>query len=147
MKKIIALLALCLFVGACASSTPQGRIESSPEKYAALSAKHKALVQQGKIDRGMSKDGVLLAWGTPASHFEGSEQGRFIERWDYAGSKPVMTSSYSGGFYDYWGYGYGRRYSPYGYSFAVGPEVVYVPYTKATVSFVKGRVDSWEREK
>jgi len=149
MKKIFALLAMCLLVGACASSTPQGRIAENPEKFARLTAKQKALVEQGKIDRGMPKDGVLLAWGTPASRYEGYENRRQTERWDYAGSRPVMTSGFSGGYgaYDYWGYGYGRRYYPYGYRFMVGPEVVYVPYTRASVTFVGNSVDSWERVK
>lgn len=147
MKKIFALLAMCLLVGACASSTPQGRIAENPEKFAQLSAKHKALVEAGKIDRGMPKDGVLLAWGTPASRFDGYENRRRTERWDYSGSRPVISSGFYGGygFYDNWGYG--RNYYPYGYRFGVGPEVVYVPYTRASVTFVKDRVDSWERIK
>ncbi len=147
MKHAIASIALCALVGACASSTPQSRIEASPEKFAALTSKQKEQVKEGRIDRGMPKDGVLLAWGTPAGHYEGSKEGRFTERWDYAGSRPVFTNTFGGGFYDYWGYGYGRRYSPYGYTFTAGPEIVYVPYTKASVTFVKGRVDSWERER
>lgn len=138
---------MCALVGACASSSPQSRIAENPEKFARLSAKHKSLVEEGKIDRGMPKDGVLLAWGTPASRFEGYENRRRTERWDYQGSRPVMTTGFYGGYgyYDYWGYG--RRYYPYGYRFAVAPEVVYVPYTRASVTFVGDRVDSWERIK
>ncbi len=146
MKKILSVLALCLFIGACASTSPQGRIEANPEKFAPLSAKHKELVQQGKIDRGMSKDAVLLAWGTPASRFEGYENQRQTERWDYTSSRPVMSSGFGfGGYYDYWGYG--RRYSPYGYNYAVAPEIIYVPYTRASVSFTGDRVSAWERLK
>jgi hypothetical protein len=146
MKNILGLLAICLLIGACASSTPQGRIEANPEKFASLSSKHKALVQEGKIDRGMPKDGVLLAWGTPSGKFDGYENRRRTERWDYSGSRPVVTSGVYGGYgySDYWGYGYGR-YHPYGVRFAVGPEVVYVPYTRASVTFANERVDSWER--
>lgn len=147
MKKLFALLAASLLIGACAPSTPQARIEANPEKFARLTTTQKSLVQEGKIARGMPKDGVLIAWGTPASRFEGYENRRSTERWSYAGSRPVYTTGFYGGYYDYWGYGYGRRYSPYGYRFAVAPEVVYVPYTRATVTFVNDRVDSWERVK
>lgn len=145
MKKIFTLLGICALVGACGTTTPQGRIEANPGKFAALPAKHKPLVERGQIDRGMDKDAVLLAWGTPASRFEGYDNKRRTERWDYAGTRPTMTNSFYGGYYDYWGYG--RRYYPYGHIYAVAPEVVYVPYTRATVSFVGGKVDSWERLK
>ncbi len=147
MKTIFALLAASLLIGACAPSTPQSRISQNPEKFARLSAKHKALVEEGKIDRGMPKDGVLLAWGTPASRYEGQEGRRSTERWDYAGSRPVFVHDFHAGygFYDYWGDG--GYYRPYGYRFMVGPEIVYVPYTKASVTFAGDRVDSWERLK
>lgn len=105
------------------------------------------MVQEGKIDRGMSKDAVLLAWGTPASRFEGYEKQRQTERWDYIGSRPVYSTGLFGGFYDGWGYGgYGRGYSPY-YGYAVAPEVIYVPYNRASVTFANEKVDSWERLK
>jgi hypothetical protein len=147
MKKIFALLSACLLIGACAPSTPQSRIAAHPEKYSRLSAKHKALVDVGKIDRGMPKDAVLLAWGAPESRYEGHENRRTIERWDYAGSRPVFVHSFQGGYgiYDYWG-GDGY-YRPYGYRYAVGPELVYMPYTRASVTFSGNKVESWERMK
>jgi hypothetical protein len=147
MKKVFALLAACLLVGACGTLTPQGRIDANPEKFAALTSKQQALVKEGKIDRGMPKDAVLLAWGTPADRFDGYEKNRRTERWNYTGSKPVYSTGLFGGFYDSWGYGgYGRGMSPY-YGYAVAPEVLYVPYTRASVSFVNERVDSWDRAK
>lgn len=147
MKKFLPLLAMCLLIGACATSTPQGRIAENPEKFAALTAAQKSLVERGSIDRGMPKDGVYLAWGAPSSRFDGYQDRRTTERWDYSGSKPVYTTGFYGGYgyYNTWGYGYGSSYAPYGYRFAVGPEIVYVPYTRASVTFVKGKVDSWER--
>jgi len=149
MKKILASLALCLFVGACASSTPQGRIAENPDKFEGLPAKHKSLVQEGRIERGMSKDAVYLAWGAPSNRYDGYQNKRHTERWDYVSTRPVYTTGYFGGFggYPYWGYGYGPYNHPYGYQFAVGPDVIYEPYTRASVSFVGNGVDSWERRR
>ncbi|RYD19239.1 MAG: hypothetical protein EOP88_19710 [Verrucomicrobiaceae bacterium] len=143
MKKLLpALLAACFLVS-CVPSTPQARIERNPQAFAALGKKDQELVKQGLITRGMSPDAVTLAWGEPAQRFEGSKKSRRTVRWDYSGSRPV----YSSGFYGGYGYGwyspYGR-YAPMGYGLA--PEVTYVPYRIASVSFIDSRVDSWERE-
>ncbi len=141
---LLAVSSALLFVS-CAPSTPQARIDREPGKFAALSAKHQTLVQQGQITRGMSTDAVYLAWGRPAGIFQGSRDGKTTERWDYAGSRPVYTTGFYGS------YGYGRsygRHSRYGYSgigFGMGPEVTYVPYSLASVWFLNNRVDSWER--
>lgn len=144
MKAILTALSAGLLLVSCVPSTPQARIERNPEKYAALSGKHKDLVQQGQIARGMPSDGVYLAWGSPSRVYQGSKRGQDTERWDYAGSRPVYTT----GFYGSYAYGpyypYGRhRYS--GLGFGVGPEVTYIPYRVASVWFLNSRVDSWER--
>lgn len=145
MKKFLPLLLVGLLLGACAPSTPEARIAEHPEKFSALTKKQQTLVREGRISQGMPKDGVLLAWGSPSSRFDGYQNRKRVERWDYAGSRPVYSTGFYGGFgYDYWGFGYGR-YSPYGYRYAVSPEVVYVPYTRASVTFTNERVDSWER--
>jgi hypothetical protein len=140
MKKIITALSACLIFSSCAPSTPQARIERNPLQFEALNAKEKALVQKGQIDKGMSPDAVMLAWGPPDRRFEGMRNSKKIERWDYTGTQPVYSSYYSSSF----GYGYGRR----GYSsidLALGPEVTYVPYHFASVWFVNHRVDAWEK--
>jgi hypothetical protein len=142
MKAILIALSAGLLFVSCAPSTPQARIERNPEKFAALSGKQKDLVQQGQIARGMSPDGVYLAWGGPSRVFQGSKNGKYAERWDYAGSRPVYTT----GFFGSYAYGPYRPY--YGYSglgFGVGPEVTYIPYRVASVWFLNSRVDSWER--
>lgn len=146
MKKIITALLAGLVLSSCAPSTPRSRIEQNPGKFAALGKKEQGLVRQGQISRGMSPDAVILAWGFPSRRFEGSRNAKMTRRWDYAGSRPVYTTSLYGGFgYGFGGYGpYGRR----GYSsggFGVGPDVTYVPYRLASVWFVNNRVDSWER--
>ena len=68
MKKFLATLSCVLLLVSCVPSTPQTRIQQSPQKFEALGEKHRALVQQGQITRGMSPDAVYLAWGAPSSH-------------------------------------------------------------------------------
>lgn len=108
--------------------------------FDALPAKHREKVRDGEISRGMSYDAVYLAWGRPARRVEMMRPEGPSTRWDYAGTRPVYTTNVYGG--------YGRgRYGPYRSSWAgvgAGPEVVYVPYHRASVWFVDGRVDSWE---
>jgi outer membrane protein assembly factor BamE (lipoprotein component of BamABCDE complex) len=142
MKKIFTALFIGIALSSCVPSTPQARIEKFPEKFAALSQKEQALVQHGEISRGMSKDAVLLAWGTPAQRFEGYENSRKTERWDYTKSRAVHASHYSLG-YGYSGYGpYNRRGGYSSFGFAIGPDFVYVPTHAASVWFDK---NSWER--
>ncbi len=142
MKMIFCLLSTALFFTSCAPMTPQARIEKQPEKFAALPKKDQALVEQGQISRGMSRDAVLIAWGAPNQSYEGSKNGKAIERWDYVGSRPVYTSSFYGGY----GAGY---YGPYGrypaLGYGIGPDIAYVPYHIASVWFANNGVESWER--
>lgn len=128
----------------CAPSTPDVRISARPSIYQALPEKQKELVKQGKVEKGMSTDAVYLAWGRPSREYEGSDGSATTLRWDYAGTKPVIDSSFYGG-YGYPGYGwYGRYpYSRLGYSQAIN----YVPYRRATVLFRNGKVSSWERSR
>ena len=131
----------------CAPSTPEARIAAQPAMFERLPAKHQELVRRGQIDKGMNTDAVYLAWGRPSREYEGNENGASTLRWDYAGSTPVYSSSFYGG----WGYGYGHGYyGRYGYpyhGYGFGPEVTYVPYRRATVVFRSGRVSSWERSR
>lgn len=145
MKNLISLLIIGLVFSACAPSTPQSRIAKYPEKFSALPKKHQGLVQGGQIDRGMSPDAVMLAWGFPAQQFEGLRESRRTTRWDYTTAVPVYPPTYF-----YGGYGYGRygHYSRRGYSdfgFALGPDIAYIPSRVASVWFVDQRVDAWER--
>ncbi len=135
---------LAVLVASCAPSTPETRIAAQPALFEGLPAKHQELVRQGRIDKGMSTDAVLIAWGRASREYEGSEDGAATLRWDYDGARPI----YSTNFYSGYGYGYGRygRYGVYpGYGYGVGPEITYVPYRRATVLFKSGRVSSWER--
>jgi hypothetical protein len=138
----IVLCCICLAAASCTPGTPAARIAANPDQFAGLTAREQEIVRQGGIAKGMARDAVLLSWGAPARRFEGSQGGKSTERWDYTGSRPVYTSNFYGG------YGYGRyggygRYSGMGLGF--GPEIAYIPYRSATVWFISGKVDSWER--
>jgi len=141
MKTLFLAACAGLFFVSCAPSTPQTRIEREPQKFEALSEKHRDLVRQGQIERGMPPDAVYLAWGPPARSFQGSKNNRLTERWDYVGSRPVYHTGFHGS--------YGRFHGPYrrhGYwGGGWGPEVAYVPYRIGSVWFIDNRVDSWER--
>jgi len=137
MKLFLPLLAVCLAAASCAPSTPQARIAQNPSLFEAQPAKHRPLIERGEIARGMSKDAVFLAWGDPAGRFEGSRDGRISERWDYTGSQAVHTTSAFGGF--------GRSSRHWNRYYGFGPEVVFIPYHRASVWFLGGNVDAWER--
>ncbi len=86
----------------------------------------------------MSPDAVVLAWGAPDNRYEGFRNSMPTQRWDYLADRAIYTQS-SFGYY-----GYGRRsYSHLG--FGLEPDVIFVPYQYASVWFVNGRVDAWER--
>ena len=146
MREIVSALISATFLVSCVPSTPQARIAKNPEKFSALSRKSQDLVSKGLISRGMTPDAVELAWGPPDRRFEGNENSKATERWDYAESTPVYLAGYAGGF----GYGYGAI-GPYGrgpynsYGFGFGPQVAYVPYRVASVWFVDHRVEAWEQ--
>ena len=142
MKKLTfaASLLFALFVVSCASSSPDARIAARPQVFEALSTKHQGLVKQGELGKGMSKDAVSIAWGTPAQSLEGFRDGKTMERWDYQGRRPIFSNQFFGSYQS-------RIYGGNPYSGLVGgfgPQVVYVPYRKGTVWFLNGRVSEWE---
>ena len=144
MKKTLPVAAAALaslFVVSCAPQTPDYRISMRPAAYERLSGKNKELVRKGELAKGMDKDAVALAWGSPSDQVEGLRDGKRMERWDYSGTKPVVTNNV------FAGYNYGS-YGPYRYSGmggGCGPVVNYLPYRKASVWFIGGRVDEWQR--
>jgi len=146
MKTMLAAISATILLVSCVPSTPQGRIQQSPQMFHSLSAKDRALSERGQLARGMSPDAVYIAWGTPSNTFMGYYKGQASERWDYAASRPVYSST----FFSSYGYGYGGGYGRYGHHYSgigygFGPEISYVPTHVASVWFVNHRVDSWER--
>jgi hypothetical protein len=82
------LSALPLFLAASAliltsCETTQDRISKNPEIYQRLSSRDQALVTQGQIRAGMSRDAVWLAWGSADRKIVGNMAGRPTETWIY----------------------------------------------------------------
>ncbi len=142
MKFLLLLVAPLMLAVSCAPSTPQARIADNPGRFLRLSEHEKDLVQRGQIDRGMSMQGVQLAWGDPSRRYDGSRAGKPTERWVYSSSEPVYTSTFFTGF----GWGGFNRYGSRGYGVGVAPRIDYVPEDRASVLFVNHRVESWERK-
>jgi len=88
MKRRLFFAATTLGVAAGAliltsCSTPQMRISDHPDLYQSLSPKDQALVSQGQIRSGMSRNAVWLAWGSPDRKIVGNMAGRSTETWIY----------------------------------------------------------------
>lgn len=155
MKRLFLLSALATFLVSCAANNPQTRIEKNPTRFDSLSGRHQSLASQGRIEEGMSKDAVFIAWGAPSSTGEGQEEGRTFERWNYLGHRPVYHRSFYGGFG--YGRGFGRgfgggcgrfghgRFGRHGGFSSFGTQVSFVPYRAAFVDFENDRVKSWQR--
>jgi hypothetical protein len=121
------------------------RIERNPEIYNALSARHKDLVLQGRIEEGMTKKAVFLAWGKPDLSSEGSRNGKAYEKWSYIDYAPTCSTGFGygthvGGFYGRGCYGSNDPflYDPFFYD-----PVTYVPYEARWAEFNNGIVFAW----
>jgi hypothetical protein len=114
--RILAALPLCLAVGALiltSCETTQDRISKNPEIYQRLSANDQALVTQGQIRAGMSRNAVWLAWGGPQRKIIGNMRGQPTETWIYI--------TYETAPYPYWG-----PYGPWGWGYGFGPSLGFV---------------------
>lgn len=154
-----------LLVSGC--STVESRIAERPQVYQSLSASDQALVQQGKIREGMSRDVVYLAWGAPNQRGDGRHSGRSVENWIYFNTTDAGYGSFGYGGYGYGGYGYGYRgfgfggfggYGGYGGYGRFRHHIFYDPfydpffwsrnsvvsYPERTVSFQNGRVIAFQ---
>jgi len=150
----LPLLSLAAVVlASCASSSPTSRIEKNPAIFDRVPSSQRGLVEEGRIENGMGKDAVFIAWGKPDSVAEGESDRRRFERWTYTSLKPVLSNSFYGG---YGGYGrgfsrYGSYYDPYyghgrrNFGYGYGQAIDYVPVRSAIVDFTNGRVTKWQR--
>lgn len=143
IPRLLILPALCALLLASCTSTVARRIEKNPGLFNALSDRQKALVQLGRIDEGMGKDAVWLAWGNATRIATGSHEGRTYERWSYTGYEPVLGTGmrYSGVNWSNGPFlGYGSFVESYAYP---DPLLNYVPYEARRVEFMAGKVSAW----
>lgn len=144
MKRNVLFLGLvAVALSSCVTQTPEARIKKQAAAFLALPAKHQELVRRGEICRGMKPDAVRLAWGNPSRRYSGTKEGKDIERWDYLGEQPVFTNQMGFGYGNPWMWGPGRwggAWQPF-----MGPDVTYIPYQRATITFKNQLVDSWEK--
>jgi len=120
------LLASLLFAGCATRSTIQTRKQERLSGYVALSPEFQKLVDDGQISRGMTEDGVYIAWGKPA---------QILRQEDARGAETIWL--YEGGWMEETRYWTGR-YHPY-------LEHDYQPrtYVQAELIFAQGLLESW----
>jgi len=142
--RLLLIASALLAMGGCAATTTlERRIAADPELFESLSPKHQALVREGRVVEGMSKDAVRLAWGRPHEVKQGSSRGRSQEIWVYYGSESVPVRTIGLGYGYGWGYG---GYGP-GSIYDAGYDLAYRDYVAAKAQFEGGRVVSWERNR
>ena len=104
------LLGLAVLLAGCAS-TPKSRVERNPDLFATFSEEQKALILEGKIELGFTKEMVLLAAGAPDRKTRKTTQDGIGEVWTYF-KYGFPQYGYGYGYYGSWGYR-GGFYYPY----------------------------------
>ena len=137
-------------------TTIDTRIAERQAAFQAMSPRDQALVQQGRITEGMSRDAVYIAWGPPSMRVPGRNRGRIVETWIY---DATAAGDYPGPFYYGHRYGYGAGYGYFGsYRHHFRRHLFYDPwydpffyhhanivrYPERTVSFQNGRVIAFQ---
>ena len=84
MKILSFLIACAALVVAAGCSTPQARINRSPEAYAKLSAADQQLIREGKVAVGFTPEMVRLALGDPDRVSTRTDANGVNEAWSYA---------------------------------------------------------------
>ena len=133
-----AIAAGALLLTSC--STIESRISENPEIYRNLSSRDQALVNQGQIRYGMSRNAVWLAWGSPDSKVIGNMRGHSTETWIYVHYATYPYYPYYGPYGPGFGFFGDPFYDPFYYSL-IPPSI---PYPYKTVTFSNGRVVSFQ---
>jgi hypothetical protein len=127
MRKGLSALVCVLFLAGCAtSSTVQTRKKERAVGYSVLTPEYQKLANDGQIGRGMTEDGVYIAWGKPA---------QILKQEDAHGARTVWL--YEGGWMEETRYWSGRYHGRLEHDYQ--PRT----YVRAEIVFVNGRVDSW----
>jgi hypothetical protein len=134
----LGIVAGALVVTSC--STIESRISENPEIYRNLSSRDQALVNQGQIRYGMSRNAVWLAWGSPDSKVIGNMRGHSTETWIYVHYATYPYDPYYGPYGPGFGFFGDPFYDPFYYSL-IAPSI---PYPYKTVTFSNGRVVSFQ---
>lgn len=125
----------------CAMKTPIDRIADYPQLYQTVPESQRGFVQSGEVRNGMSENAVFLAWGAPNSpHVKGQDGKQNFTKWNYNTQVPI--SSYNSGPHYYIG-GYNRNLN---YNIYENNQPSYVSKTYASVTFINGKVSSWEKQ-
>jgi hypothetical protein len=91
----LVLLAALLMAGCASTDTIASRKQAHADGYAMLPPDMRAAVDQGQIKVGMSKDGVLIAWGKPSQSVHGGNASGEATTWIYQGLHTQETGSYA----------------------------------------------------
>lgn len=152
---IACAISLPLLFAGC--TTIDTRIQERQAAFQSMSPADQALVQNGRIREGMSRDAVYIAWGPPSTRAPGRNRGQIVESWIYdatAAGDYYPHPFYYGGRYGHGlGYGYfgGHRhrfrrhwyYDPFYDPFFYNSANI-VRYPERIVSFQNGRVISFQ---
>lgn len=90
--QVVAVVLGFLLLAGCASSAPTDpkqvakRRTEKAAAYAALSAEHQAVVDQGQIRVGLPEDAVYIAWGRPAQVLRSGDASGETMTWLYEGT-------------------------------------------------------------
>ena len=115
-----------LLAGCATQSTVQSRKQERAAGYAALTSEFQKLADDGEIRRGMSEDGVYIAWGKPA---------QILKQEDAQGARMIWL--YEGGWMEETRYWTGRHRGRLEHDYQ--PRT----YVRAEIVFVNGVVESW----
>ena len=137
--KLCVAATLASVMVSCMASTPGDRISRNPTLYNSLPTHQQQLVQQGRIETGMSPDAVFLAWGAPDSEpVCGEKKGVKTERWVYLSYEPITVMPAWGGF--------SHCHSACCAPFYDNSGTAFIPYPSAYVEFENGKVTEWEKK-
>jgi hypothetical protein len=75
-----------ILLAGCVTSTVEKRRTERWGAYSSLTEEHKALVDQGEIEAGMSEDAVYIAWGEASQVLRSGDRKGNVTTWLYEGT-------------------------------------------------------------